>query len=171
MPRPKCCRQVTEAPRCALFKPTGAHAGCTEEVVLTVDEFEAIRLADLECMYQEEAAGCMRVSRQTFGRIVKSGREKVARALIEGKSLRIEGGRVEMTSGNRSFACSSCQCEWEEPQDAGRPEKCPQCESTSLHRCRGHHATASSGGGCGCGCGDDGGHGHAHQAKACCCSS
>jgi len=170
MSRPQCCRQVTEAPRCAVFRPVGAQMGCTDEVILTIDEFEAIRLADLEGMYQEEAASWMRVSRQTFGRIVKSGREKVARALIEGRALRIQGGRVEMMSGNRSFACGSCHCEWDEPQDAGRPEKCPKCESTSVHRCRGHHAPASATAGCGCGCGDHSGHGHARHAQVCCCN-
>jgi len=63
-------------------------------VVLGLDEFEAIRLADLEGLYQEQAAEKLHVSRQTFGRIIESARKKVAQALIEGRPLQIEGGPV-----------------------------------------------------------------------------
>ena len=63
-----------------------------EEVVLTIDEFEAVRLADLEGLYQEQAAEKMNVSRQTFGRIIESARKKVAEALVQGKALKIGGG-------------------------------------------------------------------------------
>ena len=55
---------------------------------------EAIRLADLEGMYQEHAAENMGISRQTFGRIIESAHKKVAEALIKGKALRIEGGKA-----------------------------------------------------------------------------
>ncbi len=65
-----------------------------EEVVVTLDEFEAIRLADFEGLYQEEAAARMKISRPTFSRVVESARRKVADALIHGKALRIEGGPV-----------------------------------------------------------------------------
>lgn len=61
-----------------------------QEVILDADELEAIRLADLEGMYQEDAATAMGVSRQTFGRIVSSARKKVAEGLVHGKALRIE---------------------------------------------------------------------------------
>ncbi len=60
------------------------------EVVLNADELEAIRLADLEEMYHEDAAREMGVSRQTFGRIISSARKKVAEGLIHGKALRID---------------------------------------------------------------------------------
>jgi predicted DNA-binding protein (UPF0251 family) len=62
-------------------------------VILGLDELEAIRLADLECLYQQAAARRMGVSRQTFGRIVESGRRKVAEAIVERKCLRIEEGQ------------------------------------------------------------------------------
>ena len=64
--------------------------------MLGIDELEALRLADLEGLYQEDAARQMNVSRQTFGRIVAAARKKVAEALVRGRSLRIEGGEVEM---------------------------------------------------------------------------
>jgi predicted DNA-binding protein (UPF0251 family) len=64
---------------------------------MTLDELEALRLADLLGLYHEEAAGRMGVSRATFGRIVERARRKSAEALVEGKALRIEGGPVELS--------------------------------------------------------------------------
>jgi predicted DNA-binding protein (UPF0251 family) len=63
-----------------------------EEVRLAVEECEAIRLADLEGMYQEEAAKKLKVSRQTFGRILENAHRKIAQAIVKGKALKIEGG-------------------------------------------------------------------------------
>jgi predicted DNA-binding protein (UPF0251 family) len=96
MARPKCCRRISEQPACRVFKPAGVPFSILEEIVLSMDEFEAIRLADLEGLYQEQAAERMNVSRQTFGRIVEAARRKVAQALFDGLALRIEGGEVEM---------------------------------------------------------------------------
>jgi predicted DNA-binding protein (UPF0251 family) len=67
-----------------------------EQVALTVDELEALRLADLEGLYQEQAAEEMGVSRQTFGRILEAAHKKVADALVGGKALSIEGGVFEV---------------------------------------------------------------------------
>jgi predicted DNA-binding protein (UPF0251 family) len=67
-----------------------------EEVLMTLDEFEALRLADLEGLYQEKAAARMGVSRPTFSRIVESAHRKIADALVHGKALRIEGGPVRL---------------------------------------------------------------------------
>jgi uncharacterized protein len=66
-----------------------------EVVVMSLDEFEALRLADLGGLYQEQAAEKMGVSRPTFSRIVESAHRKVADALVHGKALRIEGGPVQ----------------------------------------------------------------------------
>ena len=65
-----------------------------QEVILTMDEVEALRLCDLEGRYHEEAAGEMKVSRPTLGRIIKEARRKVAEALIGGKALRIEMNNI-----------------------------------------------------------------------------
>jgi hypothetical protein len=91
-------------PRCKVFKPAGVPACSLEEVILAVDELEAIRLADLQGLYQEQAAKQMNISRQTFGRIIESAHRKVAETLVEGKALRIEGGEIEM-AGMRSCKC------------------------------------------------------------------
>lgn len=94
MPRPVSDRTVRLAIASPLWKPAGIPAKDLEELRLGLDEAEAIRLADLEGLYQEAAARRMGVSRQTFGRILEEGRRKVADALINGKALRIEGGSI-----------------------------------------------------------------------------
>jgi len=96
MPRNKCCRKVSNEPACTLFKPAGVPARMLAQVALTVDELEALRLADYQGLYHEQAAGMMNVSRQTFGRIVSRARRQVAQALIEGNALKIEGGVFEV---------------------------------------------------------------------------
>ncbi len=133
MPRPQCIRTVGGSPDYILFKPAGIPVSRLEEVVLTVDEFEAIRLADREGLYHDEAAGMMNVSRQTFGRIIQSAREKTASALVEGKALRIGGGNIHMTE-KRKFQCDDCGHEWEMPFGTGRPSSCPHCGGNAIHR-------------------------------------
>jgi len=66
-----------------------------EEIALTIDELEAIRLADLEELYHEDAAKKMRISRQTFGRILNNAHKKVSECLIKGKALKIETKQKE----------------------------------------------------------------------------
>jgi predicted DNA-binding protein (UPF0251 family) len=90
MPRPKKCRHIKCQPNSYYFKPRGIPLIDLEEVVLTIDEFEAIRLADHNGLYHHDAASEMRISRATFGRILAQGRRKVAEALICGKALKIE---------------------------------------------------------------------------------
>ena len=66
-----------------------------EEIALTIDELEAIRLADLEELYHEDAAKKMKISRQTFGRILNGAHKKVSECLIKGKALKIETEQKE----------------------------------------------------------------------------
>ena len=96
MPRPCCLRHVGQTPSAQYFKPAGIPIRMLEEVVLGLDELEALRLADLNGLYQEKAAEQMKISRPTFSRIVEQARRKVADALIHGKALRLEGGAVVM---------------------------------------------------------------------------
>src|SRR3989337_576356 len=133
MARPRNCRRVGFLPDSKYFKPRGIPLSELEEVVLTVDECEAIRLADLEGLYQEQAAEKMAVSRQTFGRIIESAHKKVAEALVKGKALKIEGGEFEMAA-MRKFKCYDCQHSWELPYGTGRPENCPSCKSDNIRR-------------------------------------
>ncbi len=96
MPRPRQCRRVAGLPQATYYKPRGIPLAMLQCVELTVDEYEAIRLADLEHLYQEEAARRMNVSRQTFGRILDAAHAKVADVLVNGKALSIQGGPVEI---------------------------------------------------------------------------
>ncbi len=96
MPRPKCCRHICGVPDAIYFKPRGIPSAELEEVILTLDEYEAIRLADFEQLYQAQAAIRMNISRQTFGRIIESAHKKIADVLISGKALKIEGGEVSV---------------------------------------------------------------------------
>ncbi|HAH05717.1 MAG TPA: hypothetical protein DCM05_04190 [Elusimicrobia bacterium] len=105
MPRPFKCRFVSHEPNATYFKPRGIPMTELEEVALGVDELEAIRLADLEGLYQEEAAQRMKVSRQTFGNIIHAAHAKVAEALIRGKALKVEGGVYKMKAGGARSRC------------------------------------------------------------------
>ena len=96
MPRPRNCRLVGHMPPCNYYKPRGIPLSALQQVTLTIDEAEAIRLADLMGMYQNDAAEKMNISRQTFGRILESAHKKIADALINGKALAIEGGPFKL---------------------------------------------------------------------------
>ncbi|HUW17855.1 MAG TPA: DUF134 domain-containing protein [Sedimentisphaerales bacterium] len=96
MPRPRHCRRVMCLPQSTYYKPRGVPLSILQHVTLTVDELEAIRLADLQGLYQEQAAEKMKVSRQTFGRILESAHKKIADALVNAKALAIEGGSFEL---------------------------------------------------------------------------
>jgi uncharacterized protein len=104
MSRPKCWRRIDGEPVCKIFEAARRPRVVMEEIILSMDEFEAIRLADLEGLYYEQAAARMNVSRQTFGRIVEEARGKVARVLVEGLALRIEGVAIEMAA-KPTFGC------------------------------------------------------------------
>ena len=133
MARPFCCRHVSSEPESNYFKPRGIPLSSLEEIIMTMDEFEAIRLADLEGLYQEQAAERMGISRPTFARVVESARRKVADALVNGKALAIEGGVVKML-GERLFECNDCRHQWKVRYGTGRPQECPQCKSANINR-------------------------------------
>ncbi len=107
MPRPPCSRRVDGRPAASLFKPAGIPARQLEEGALTLDQFEALRLADLEGLYQDEAAAKMGVSRATLGRVLAAARRAVATALVQGRVLRIDGGPV-YTEHPRPCRCRAC---------------------------------------------------------------
>lgn len=96
-----------------------------DEVVLSIEEVESIRLSDYLGMEQDSAAESMNVSRGTFQRIINSARKKTADALVHGKTIRIEGGNYELSSAK---ACcrrrkGECKCEG--------CDKCQECEETN----------------------------------------
>ena len=132
MGRRQLWRRVSSVPPVTFFKPSGIPLTSLQEVCLLVEEAEAIRLKDLEGLEQEECARKMKVSRSTFSRILDSGRQKMADALLNGKAIRIEGGNFEMAV--RRFRCISGH-EWDETFEnlvSTPPEFCPKCETTSI---------------------------------------
>jgi len=95
MSRPCRCRRIRCKPDTNYFKPRGIPADMLEEVNLTLDELEAVRLADWEELYQEDAAKKMNISRQTFGNIINSAHKKIADVFLHAKALKIGGGVVK----------------------------------------------------------------------------
>jgi len=104
MPRPRKCCRVAFLPGVTFFKPAGIPLKLLEEVNLTVDEAEALRLKDVEGLEQAPGAARMNISRPTFQRILASARGKVADAVLNGKAMRIEGGNFE--TAPQRFRCA-----------------------------------------------------------------
>jgi predicted DNA-binding protein (UPF0251 family) len=90
-------------PNVTYFKPAGIRMIELEESILTVDEFEAVRLKDLEGLEQEAAAEKMNISQPTFHRLLSSARKKIADSIVNGKALKIEGGNFKVTGKGRGF--------------------------------------------------------------------
>lgn len=102
MARPFCPRRIANLPGVVYFKPAGIPLRDLEERILSLDEFEALRLADHVGLDQTGAAKEMGISRQTFSRILGRARKTVAGCLTEGKAVRIEGGVVHLDKEARA---------------------------------------------------------------------
>ena len=145
MSRTPKCRRVARLPEVTYFKPAGIPLRALEEVRMTVEEAEALRLKDLEDLEQEQGAEMMNVSRPTFQRILSSARHKITDALLNGKAVRIVGGNYEMTWCR--FRCGAGH-EWELATPVSQPpDFCPECRTSSIeplatsgpcHRAMGH---------------------------------
>ncbi len=131
MPRPCKMRRIACGPQVRSFKPCGISPEPLEEVILTVDELEAIRLADFEGLYQEQAAKAMNVSRQTFGNIIACARKKTAEFLLKSRVLSIDGGHVELQTCG--LICDKCQHTWTVPCGTVFPDKCPECKDNAFY--------------------------------------
>ena len=130
MSRPQKCRRVEFLPDVTYFKPAGIPLRELEEVCMSIEEIEAIRLKDLEGLEQEAGAEKMNISRPTFQRVLASARQKIADALLGGKAIRIDGGNYEMAW--RRFRCHRGH-EWElETPVSVLPESCPRCREPSV---------------------------------------
>ncbi len=104
MPRQKKCRKVSYIPSNLVFLP-GENQKDIEEVVISFVEVESIRLADVEGLDQTAAAEKMHISRGTYQRIINSGREKLADALINGKKIQIAGGNYQKVVDGEAVCC------------------------------------------------------------------
>lgn len=128
MPRPHKRRIVERLPVIDYFKPAGIPLAGLDEVILRVDELEAIRLKDYEGLDHAASAEKMQVSRPTFHRILSSGHRKVAEALTKGKAIRIEGGAFRIT--DRHY-CRDCGHVWHGTED-GIAKVCPRCGTEEI---------------------------------------
>jgi len=102
MARPRRRRRVRFRPDITRFRPEGVKESYLEESILTVDEFEAVRLKDMDGFDQEEAAKKMNISQPTFHRLITSARKKIADAIVKGKAIKIEGGDFKMVGFGRT---------------------------------------------------------------------
>lgn len=132
MPRPVKNRWIYGRYEEEVFKPRGRGMATLEEVHLEADELEALRLADLEGLYQSEAAEKMGVSRQTFGNILKRAHEKVADALIHRKMI-----RMYPTHGGHRL-CIRCGQPWTGTASRVNRDICPECNDESIYPPYGH---------------------------------
>ncbi len=135
MSRPPKCRRVEFMPAKTFFKPAGVPVSELEEVRMSVEELEAVRLKDLLGLEQEACAEKMGISRPTYHRILSAARSKVAEALVEGKAIRVEGGNYEVIM--RRFKCYDCGNDWQLPCGVGprgSDINCPKCEGSEVFR-------------------------------------
>lgn len=121
MARHKKPRCVSHMPNCTYFKPAGIPTYELDEVVLKVEEMEALRLKDLLGLEQVNCALQMEISRPTFQRILVEARRKVAEVLVYGKSLRVEGGAYNIDQSRP--VCHYCQTTLEPKNNS-----CPNCD-------------------------------------------
>jgi predicted DNA-binding protein (UPF0251 family) len=137
MARPRKWRRVASIPEVTYFKPAGIPLRALEDVGLTVEEVEALRLKDLAALQQVECAERMHISRPTFHRILRSARRKIADAFVNGKAIRVEGGNFALP--RQPFRCRRDGHEWQVPFEAvasGLPLACPRCDSPSVRPIR-----------------------------------
>ena len=126
MARPKKYRKINCNPAVLYFKPQGIPMSVLDEIILEPDELEAIRLADLLGLSQEESAEKMNISRATFGRIINSAHLKVADGILNGKALHISGDLAEKLSKTLSVVCKSCGKKMKVKRDE-LSDECPEC--------------------------------------------
>ena len=108
MPRPPRCRRICGKPQIDTFCPNGGGSGTP--ILLTLDEYEVIRLVDLEQRTHEQCAAQMDISRSTVQEIYESARQKIAACLVHGKPLRITGGNYRICGGEEHPHCGrSCR--------------------------------------------------------------
>lgn len=136
MPRPVKPRRIEKQPDYTYFKPRGVPTSQLDEVVLKVEELEALRLKDVVCLHQADCAEQMHVSRQTFQNIIESARSKVTGALISGKAIRIQGGNYTLCICH--YTCSDCGHDFEVKVEEGLAT-CPKCGSQTLTCSKSQH--------------------------------
>ena len=128
-PRIKVIRKVLNPPIIKGFKPYGSLSDKQNllPINLLYEEYEALRLCDYDLCNHHQASVMMGVSRPTFTRIYASARQKIAKALVEGTQISIDGGKVYFDSD--WYQCNDCNCYFNNPEKEKKVENCPLCNS------------------------------------------
>jgi uncharacterized protein len=134
MPRPRKNRIVNNPPLFNQFKPIGIAGRHLEEILLSLDEYEALRLADHKGLSHEEAAAEMDISRSTFTRLIEQSRAKISEFLVTGKILKINGGNIHFREN--IIKCYDCGHMFKTDFDT-HLDKCPECNSQNLENLAG----------------------------------
>jgi uncharacterized protein len=132
MARPRKCRWVEFEPGITFFKTQGIPMRGLEQVIISVDELEALRLSDFLGLNQEDVAQEMNVSRPTVTRMLARAHRAIAEALVYGKAIKISGGDYQVAQ--RRFICQECDYAWDETSPPNFPQKCPKCQGSSIQR-------------------------------------
>ncbi len=136
MPRPQKNRNVNTPPTIKEFKPIGVPRKALHETFLSLDEYEAIRLADYLGYPHDKASDEMNISRPTFTRLIEKARKKISTFLIEGSALIIEGGNIHFS--NNVIHCLDCG--FKSNIKINKIIKyCPQCNSDNLKNFAKHY--------------------------------
>lgn len=131
-PRPHRLRKVSNPPLISGFKPYGVNvmADRADIIFLHLEEFEAIRLCDFEMLNHDQAARLMDVSRPTLTRIYARARQKMAEAMVLGRQIIIEGGKIYFDS--EWYSCAMCGCYFNLPDKQSANSGCPLCGNTDI---------------------------------------
>ncbi|MGC9516506.1 MAG: DUF134 domain-containing protein [Methanomicrobiales archaeon] len=130
MPRPRRFRKIFSEPTVRCFKPdVDYEVDDLEPIEISLEEFESLRLKDYQNIKQKKAAEIMGISQPTFHRTLNSAREKVSKALVEGKIITIKGG--DYITDKIRYKCKTCGFEWYSPEK--KYDKCPDCGSEEIY--------------------------------------
>lgn len=110
MPRPRKCRKVCSLPIANEFNSKTESTQQQDVIIMTVDEYETIRLIDYQGFSQEECSEYMKIARTTVQQIYNNARKKLSNFLVNGQTLRIEGGEYQLCDGKESYCnCGGCR--------------------------------------------------------------
>jgi uncharacterized protein len=131
-PRPSRLRKISNPPIISGFKPYGNKKAENEPgtVFLHIEEYEALRLCDYNMFNHHQASETMDISRPTLTRIYARARQKIAEALVLGKQIIIEGGKIYFDS--EWFSCKECGCFFNNPEKQEEIKECPLCKSKNI---------------------------------------
>jgi len=127
-------RYVKYPPQNFYFESSESTLSSNSSVILTIAEFESMRLKHYISLSQTDSADKMQVSQPTFSRILETAHQKVTKALFEGKQIKIHGGNIDIKQGFIGYGCLNCNEEWNDPNASiERKAYCQRCNSDKTY--------------------------------------